>query len=71
MSELAVGDEVRLLEILQHDNDLRLVQDLSVSRLQGLRQLRNRLTGNVHIANAPQRHETVRLHRDRLVEFWA
>ena len=71
VSYLAVGNEVRLLKILQDNYDERIIQDLAVSLAQGLRELWDRLIEHLHITDALQCNKTIRLNRYGLVELRA
>src|ERR1700693_38473 len=71
MADLAICNEERLLEILQHNHNQRIVQDLAVRLPQGLRKLRDTLIQHLYVANTLQCDKTIGLNRDGLIEFRA
>src|SRR5579872_2894963 len=69
MVNLSADDEIRLVEVLKHDVDLRLMQDADIGATDGLLQLRNRNAFCGQLLQAFQCNIPVRLHTDGLVIF--
>src|SRR5260370_42367262 len=70
MADLTVCNEIRFLKVLGNDRDDRIVQDLSVGRLQSAGQFRHILSIHLEITHTTQGNESVWLNRNgSLIEF--
>ena len=68
-SNLAAHYEVRFLEVLGINRDLRVLKDFGVGRLNGLREFRKSLSCGRQISDIAQSDVAVRLDGDRLIKF--